>query len=269
MLEATENIIKDLSNAFYFLFPLLGLFLYPRYRARFSSNLVQTYLYTVLTMVGATLVALPVFLAIYAILVNFSVLTPWSTDSVGVWGIGITILAVIISAVERQRLQAKQLLGAAIEQNQQDMDHRVATVTRLARSEVLMFCGTMSFLGRDSKQFEELKRQGCRVRALCKSSTSEDVQGTYRYAETLGIEIGFYPEYLDPGVRGRIIDSGNQTNACAVLIDKSPNSPNTFVTDNPYTTLYLRNQTHPLEMTLLNTLFNTLWRMSNEGNHAH
>lgn len=256
-----ERIQNDVSNAFFFLLPLAGSILYFQFRTKTDNNPFRNLLLSFLGTTGLTASVIAICGAAYSLLFAVGLFRSASASQVVAVGIVVAFLAVIYSSLERQYLQHKRIEQLAVEQTRRQMIASVARVTPTARTEVLMFCGTMSFIARDYDQFARLKASHCRVRALCAKSDSPEVLQRYELARSLGIEIKFYPDdELEPGIRGRIIDPNSFDNAAAVLISKQLDTPGAV----KYLATLLIGNRHTLEMTLLNSLFRTLWVVSDE-----
>jgi hypothetical protein len=257
-----ESIQSNSSNAFFFLFPLAGSFFYFRLRTKFENQLAKNLFYSVLSIIGLMAFVISIYGALYSFAFSFGLFQDIPASQIVAFGLTLMFLSVVYAGLERQFLQSRPSETPAIEKPHTELISSIGDATKAARNEILMFCGTMSFISRDYEQFSHLKTGRCRVRALCKRPNSVVVQEHYKLARSLGIELRYYPDdNLDPGIRARIIDPQDFENVTAILISKRlDDQTNRF----KYFATFLPGHKHRLEMTLLNSLFRTLWIVADE-----
>lgn len=254
-----DSIQNNLSNAFFFLFPLLGSILYFQMRTRIENKPITNLFYGFLSMIGLLAFVISIYGAVYSLGYGLGLFQSATNSQIILVGLTLIFFTMVYSSLERQYLQNKRLGENPKEYNRQQMVESIAKVTRAARTDMLMFCGTMSFIEEDYSQFSHLKTSSCRVKALCKKPKSLQAEQRYELARNLGIEIRYYPEdELDPGIRGRVIDPNNFDNAISILISKQLEKSG----DIKYLTTLLVGKTHTLETGLLSSLFQTLWLIS-------
>lgn len=253
---------KDISNAFFFLLPLAGSILYFQFRTKVDSSVAKNSLYSILSTFGLVAFIIAVYGGAYSLfyaLGLFQTVGPARIVSVGLF---VAFAATVYAGIERQYMQQKLIEKGTVEQTRQEMLASVEKVTKAARTEVAMFCGTMSFISRDYEQFAELSSARCRVRALCIKSNSPDVLQRYDLARSLDIRIRFYPgPDFDAGIRGRIIDPYSYEDAMAILISRQTGTTGQVT----YWATLLLGKRDTLEMTLLASLFRVLWEIADEN----
>lgn len=266
-----ENIIvilqQDVSNALYFIAPLLISFVYLPLRKRTTTSTLGNIIVLIVLSICLSIMLTTFFLAIYAIIYRLGGFHGTSIETISSLVYFVILISVICANIDRQLLQnniSKNQINFSVDekknQTQEEMDSYIQKITSSARTQVLMLCGTMSFLERNGAQFSQLIAQNCSIKALCKKSTDPIILARYKKAKDIGIKMRYYFDDFDPGIRLRIIDPENNQNTSFVTITKREQDQSIF-----YWAKHFKGEEHVFEATLVKNLFRALWKLS-DGN---
>jgi len=255
-----QNLQNDFSSAFYFIIPLLGSFLFWKFNHKITRNTLTNIFYYLISTLGLILSIIAIYGSLYSLLYHSVGLNIASQTLVNIL-IAIIILSLIVTNIERQSFFKTVYSDEFKKKTQEQMVTTVSKVTKSARTEVLMFCGVMSFIERDYEQFSSLQKVKCEVKALCKYSDDDSIKRHFNLAKQLGIKIKYYPDTdCDPGIRGRIIDSNDPNNRASILIVKNLDNNGELI----YGTKYNSGLQDSYELDLLIKIFNLLWKYGYE-----
>ena len=256
MKKFITDFLSNPVEAIYFLFPFLSVILYSKMRRRIGSNRISNLVIGFLMILGFSLLLFCIYGAVFALLINFNLISlPDPIEIFIKYSIFVLIISITLSSLERQDFLRRNVVGIGKKEEKAIMKSSVKRISKAARQEIWMFCGTMSFFNEEKKYLQKITKK-CKIKALCLKSNKKSVVERYQEARKIGIRIKFYPnKSYDKGIRARIIDPKHRLNSNAILIKKEMSKGK--LKEITYLVNCINN---PYLLTYLDDIFELIWK---------